>query len=383
MLIARHAESKRATVIAAFFELHKEEVLAHRKQLFNHVSQLSSLAKRVVVDHYQKRINASDGHPMLGEYAATFFADCLGINLSLSKTVSSPWMLMYAHSLLLDDLLDQPDHAEAKHQTIIADILLNEALKSFLNISGANHTASFLASYLCYREASLTFMASEFDSNSTARRVKSENDFEQYVEQHGSKDALAHFLIDMMILKDRGEQASEEQHDAAHKIFCAIQLLDDFDDLMVDHRQQSSNALLPRLYHWTLDDRETCDHNANQYQKMLELSETELSAALVFSGAAQKAWNLAASLLIDAVNVFYKDRETAVSAFLQSLIEQLQQVEAEVAMFRNQHSGIEHQVQSAFRSGSQKVAKLLETFPIQQRWREVAELIKIAPTARN
>ena len=142
------------------------------------------------------------------------------------------------------------------------------------------------------------------------------NDFEQYVEQHGSKDALAHFLIDMMILKDRGEQASEEQHDAAHKIFCAIQLLDDFDDLMVDHRQQSSNALLPRLYHWTLDDQETCDHNANQYQKMLELSETELSAALVFSGAAQKAWNLAASLLIDAVNVFYKDRETAVSAFL-------------------------------------------------------------------
>ena len=383
MFIARHLKKKQTTFIKNFFKFHEKEVLVYREQLFNHVSQLSPLVKRVVIDHYQKRINAADGNPMIGEYAAIFFADCLDINLSLSKAVSTPWMLMYAHSLLLDDLLDQPHFSKAKHQKIIADILLNEALKSFLDVSNANHTISFLTSYLDYREASLTFMASEFDNNSTARRVQSKNDFEKYVEQHGNKDALAHFLIDMMMLKNRGALASKEQHSAAYKIFCAIQILDDFDDLMSDHRQKSSNALLPGLYHWASDDKETYNCNSNQYKEMLKLSETELSVTLIFSGVAQKAWGLTESLLRDAVNTFYVNRETALSIYLQNLIEQIQQVNSAVKDFRYQHNGIEKQVQKELRNGTSKVERLLETFPMQQRWRQVNKLIEIAPTARN
>ena len=383
MFIARHLKKKQTTFIKNFFKFHEKEVLVYRKQLFNHVSQLSPLVKQVVIDHYQKRINAADGNPMVGEYAAIFFADCLDINLSLSKAVSTPWMLMYAHSLLFDDLLDQPHFSKAKHQKIIADILLNEALKSFLDVSNANHITSFLTSYLDYREASLTFMASEFDNNSTARRVKSKNDFEKYVEQHGNKDALAHFLIDMMMLKNRGALASKGQHSAAYKIFCAIQILDDFDDLMSDHRQQSSNALLPSLYHWASGDKETCNYNSNQYKKMLKLSETELSVALVFSGVAQKAWGLTESLLRDAINIFYVNRETTLSIYLQNLIEQIQQVNSAVKDFRYQHNGIEKQVQKELRSGTSKLERLLETFPMQQRWRQVNKLIEIAPTARN
>lgn len=113
-----------------------EDVNATRHSFFKELSKLphglNILAKR----HIKERITRAGKRLLLGEYAPWLIADILGISdrKAVCK-VACGWLHVYFFVLMLDDILDRENYANAYESLISGSLILQRGLASLLSQS--------------------------------------------------------------------------------------------------------------------------------------------------------------------------------------------------------------------------------------------------------
>src|SRR6267142_6314194 len=100
------AQIMRITGSRERFDVVATKVLEMRSVFLDQLNVLPVPFNEIIKDHYIARVVRAEDRYMLGEYAPFFLADIFHIPDSLTHNIVIPWLMLYEHSLLVDDIID-------------------------------------------------------------------------------------------------------------------------------------------------------------------------------------------------------------------------------------------------------------------------------------
>lgn len=264
-----------------------------REQLYNQHGIYPPLLCNTLARHYEERLKRADGNPMLGEYAVFLLGDLLAIDPSVVQLFSFPWLLMYEHCLLLDDLLDE-SRTYWKHELLLSQLLSESSQNEYCKLLGGHK--SILEIFGKYRIQSINAMLFEIGGFPSG----SDHFNNDRILKQGRKASLLKFCGAAMMLYEKNRCLSQQEEFAIDCLCAGVQLLDDLTDSSEDHVLGRGNALLCSAYDWL-----KVNVLGNIYPLRPScIGKEELSIGIILSGAASSSWRLAANYLEQAVANF-------------------------------------------------------------------------------
>lgn len=227
----------------SFLNSIKPHVLCIRSQFHDFALKLKPELGKILIDHFNERLERANNTLMLGEYAPFILGDLFSVSKSTINKVAFPWFLMYEYSLLLDDLLDK-EREYWQLELLSSQILLDNTFKEFIEV--ANNKFNIFTSFNKYRNESVDSLVNE---------LKWSNDgFIENIDSaiiiQGRKAALVKFCISYMINIDKTRNISEVEETTLDNICAGIQLLDDLTDFIEDHNEGRTNVMLSSIFKW-------------------------------------------------------------------------------------------------------------------------------------
>jgi len=196
---------------------------------------------RAVIQHRIARQQRANGACELGEYAIPLFSELLSASLGKDSCSEFVWQLVYEHSLIVDDLLDE-DECEFKRDLIIASQVLLDAALVGLQTFGADRIGLLLDSFARFRLECWHVTSRESAS------LDMPSPFSQVdLLMHGRKAALAKFAALLVSVESKNQPLSVSNELMVERICSAVQLQDDIDDLNEDFSSGRKNYPLELL----------------------------------------------------------------------------------------------------------------------------------------
>jgi len=283
--------------------------------------RLPEALKKRLVAYYEERIQRSGSNLMFGEQVPFLLVDLLGTSRVSAERIMLPWALLYAHSLLLDDLLDQPDRMDPI-DVILSQILLDRAVSGFRDSVGTD--PAIWNSFERYRQESLNAMVHEIQQSRRPTTV----DAAGQLTYQGYKSAVAKFCAAALVYVEQQRALSATEEDALEGICVAVQLLDDLQDIAEDRAANRYNYILHRASRW-LGDNCIVDFDPPSEGAVVEPIAYRL--ALILSRAVQSSWNLAQGHLAKALAVLAPPSVSCTCHLLQALAQNCRQSEQGMA----------------------------------------------------
>ncbi len=319
---------------------------------------------------YNSRLTRACENPMLGEKAVTIFADLLGITVETAQCVEKPWMLLYIHALLLDDMIDYIPREESKkvqslcsafdrEHNKVCELLLNENFVVY-----SHHHQRFNAEAW----AAITYeiewsKGTRFTSHNEAPR------------QQGLKAALAKSCATMLMLAERGIPLSSEQEEGIITLCEGIQLLDDFADMTEDYMQGRMNRLLNTTYRWIRRNLPCID--------IAYLGKYQLLVSAILSSAITCTWIDAANRYEQTLQIFKPSSECwTAQYFLQQSVE-CRLCSTALTDLLTQNRCLLDQLITALSVNEEELACKLTTGCLAGLWQDIRYIIGTGPKASN
>ena len=103
----------------------------HAREVFlSDLKKLPEACEIAVCDKYKARLKDRDGAPLLGEFAPWMLSDILAVESPNSaERILSPWMGLYVHTLLLDDIIDTNDKRVAAPVLIASSLIAERSIR--------------------------------------------------------------------------------------------------------------------------------------------------------------------------------------------------------------------------------------------------------------
>lgn len=251
-------------------------------------TELPNALRTALQDHFRERLAFARGQPMLGEFAGFLFADLLGVPNAVADRLALPWLLLYQHSLLADDLVDRPQAYDGEH-VLLSHVLLVEALDQYRRILGEDH--QLWRDYANHYRRWVDGMLSERQWSKDGRLP----DWDAAIAKQGEKAAIAEFCATALAFGDSRRQLTAREAEGVSHICVAVQLMDDLADLWEDHQEQRLNVLLGETYRWSRVNGRPLDASPDFKQVM---------ASALESGAMAKCWADVSTHMRAAVRCF-------------------------------------------------------------------------------
>lgn len=273
-----------------------------RANLKEYGKSLPVSLKSALESHFHERLKRSENRPIFGEYAPYFLGSVLQARPKTVNSVSKAWILMYEHTLLIDDLVDKV-RKDRSNELILSNILLDSSMSEFQSILGRQELV--WQAYRKYRFEWLTAMATEID----VKRNIDDASLDAILLLQGQKSAIVKFCATSLIFLEEQRLLSPIEEKGLDAACIAVQLLDDLADVAEDFDEGRTNILLTQITRWLRSQALVGDHNLQQYKHI------SLTIGIAYSGALVKLWKDAAVYWDAAVDAFPNANEQSIDFF--------------------------------------------------------------------
>lgn len=329
------------------------------------------LARRLV-SHREDRFERACGRPMLGEYAIDIFSDLLHLGEASKARAEIPWLLLYEHALLIDDLLDGPSK-QCGYDLILSQVLLDKAHRAISTLVGDGDIV--LRLFERYRMESWTAMIQEMEWSQGKRE---EVGSEEALLLQGRKSALAKFCATLLRYADRGEILTQEQERGIDALCSGIQLLDDLADCHEDHSNGRMNRTLQTAIRWL-------SHRFPRHSspgKDDPLGPSQLVAGLVLSGSVASTWITAAGRFEEALDLLKAPVGACATEYFTALGVQCRQSSIRLGFLTSQGGEGWNCLDEVLLDEAALTRELAEG-KLSKLWQEILQCLSIGPQASN
>jgi hypothetical protein len=213
-----------------------ERVMDVRSLFFDHLDLLPEGFARIVKEHYLERVVRAESRQMLGEYAPFLLADVLRVSdESVVRQIAVPWLVVYEHALLVDDMVDgkSPHRAE---RLLASQLLYDDFLDTWRNwfVQCPELWQVFRRYHAQATSSALLELTEEPDSYIRTRRLADGSS--RHIAM-GRKAALVKFCGATLLSVYNGKVLSRKEEAGIDNICAGIQLLDDLSDCVEDRNE--------------------------------------------------------------------------------------------------------------------------------------------------
>lgn len=352
------------------------EILSIRSAFLDHLDTLPAPFGESIKRHYLERIVRAGDRHMLGEYGPFLLADVLRVPQKAATSIVIPWLVLYEHTLLVDDIVD------VKGSSWAQDVLLSQILfDDFVSLwqerffECPNLWQAFRTYHTEGVSAALKEMEQSLDATPEPR-----HDVNGDCDEHlimGRKAALVKFCAAALSIEFRGRLLNPIEEGGIDKICAGIQLLDDLSDCAEDYKEGRDAFILRIAF-----DKIRGHHDFN-FVVRNDLSEDELISFLILSGATTHVAKLACHYLTSGLAALDVMPDSATGRYLLSLVENTSCAAAAIEeMFTDNPHLIETMLLS-FLKGDDSWKRLLAQSVYGDIWAEIKSRFNRIPNAAN
>lgn len=327
--------------------------------------------------HYSQRLRSSAGNPMLGEYAVFILGDMLSANTPRMGALAFPWLLLYEHSLLLDDLLDEKEHLDSRESILLSNHLLEAALGHFRSSLG--HDSVLWDAYERYRRESVIGMLDEWAWEKSILTGTRSVTIRDRIIQQGRKAALAKFCATALVLDQQPNGLTLQQERGLDCLFAGIQLLDDLEDVEKDHCAGRMNHLLEETYLWHFQLSSAKDGLDLRHA----LGPNQLLVSLIYSGVAQGVWTTAADMFDESFQLLSSPPHAAATKFFQAISNDCREATRDMKTVLETFSGISEALTVSVGISEKAISDTLNSTGMEKTWNTIKTRFQAGPRAQN
>lgn len=268
------------------------------------------LANRLI-NYYVERRNRSRSQPVMGEIALPMFAEMFGVNRIGDRYISDLWMLVYIHSLLLDDILDGQS-SQPKFDLLLSQYLLDDAITVLYDLDPVRSIVwpAFLS---CRRRSWKGIL---FELHAERGKIDPEESVRDILQ--GEKAAMAQFAATLITYASERRMLTQTEDDAVSSLCAGIQLLDDIGDLEEDFSWNRGNTLNDVVCQWLRNGCNLTEQELSEVRRPYCIPALVVFAAL--SGGLSQSWKRASMHLENALGLFANRDQGQFSNIVESMI---------------------------------------------------------------
>ncbi|MCJ7602282.1 MAG: hypothetical protein MUO63_12405 [Desulfobulbaceae bacterium] len=342
-----------------------------RQKLIGFSHSLPSPLGEYLRKHFQRRLQKANDQLMLGELAIFIFSDLLSIPATYRDEIAFPWLLLYEHALVMDDILDK--NIESSHNLILSQVLLDKANSAFNELF--QHNPSVLRSFEKYRLESMVAMMQEIEWSKGTVTPNRQNIFLQ----QGRKAALAKFCAAALQFQSQKNILEPKQEAGIDFLLSGIQLLDDFDDWYDDYKSGQLNYLQESTLQWLHKKMALQNDKIN----ITNFGPNQILVGMILSGSVYQTWDIASYNITRALNYLDSPTNTGTFNYFQSLVENCNYSKLVLKEKITQGGNAWGEVEKALIEGEESLMRELNLGKITRIWREILKRLGIGPKASN
>jgi hypothetical protein len=353
------------------------ETLKMRSVFLDHLNSLPAPFNDMAKKHYVARLVRAEDRHMLGEYAPFLLADVLQIPSEAVSEIVIPWLVLYEHTLLVDDLVDITGHSWSQ-EVLLTQILFDD----FVSLWRDRFTRyPDLWQVFCrYHTEGVAAALEELNQSADIPPVQVSNSALEISDSHivmGRKAALVKFCGAALSVETKGRFLNSGEESGIDKLCAGIQLLDDLSDSVEDHEEQRYTYPIRAALEW-LQGR----YDLSLMRQRVLKSDNVLSL-LLLSGVTNHVVKLANQYLIGGLRELNISHDSTTDRYLRTLVESnTQAAEALERLLFERPSLIETMVYSWW-EGEHAFAQLLTNPVYETLWTEMKGHFKSIATASN
>jgi hypothetical protein len=353
------------------------KILEMRVMFLDHLDSLLPPFNEQAKQHYLTRLVRAEDRHMLGEYAPFLLSDVLRIPDKALSDIIIPWLVIYQHNLLVDDIVD------VKGQLISEEILLSQVLfDNFVSLwrNRFSKHPDLWQLFSKYHGEWILATFKELRKSSEISAPLVHDSIEWATDYHltmGHKSALVKFCAAALSIEYKGRFLSPGEEIAFDKLCAGIQLLDDLSDSIEDYREKRYTYPLMTGFEW-LQRR----HDLTSLRQRT-LSDEEILSVLILSGVTGQVVKLSRGYLAEGVSDLQITPDSPTGKYLLSLIEDNSRIAKTLdSIITTNSSLIERMIHSLCeREGA--FEDLLTDPTYESIWKEMKRCFKPVATASN
>lgn len=259
-------------LLESLSSIHEKDTYATQNKdiIFQYIKAYPTTLQVSFENYYNERISRSGNHLRLGENGINILSEMFILKTSTTTLFTLPWLLLYWHSLILDDLLDE-SRKNFRDEILLSHLLLESSIQEFQKIFHAdNHF------YKKYRMDSIEAMIYE-----KLPKYNNSNNIFDYNKllMQGQKSELFKYCAESMIYYEENRKLNKSEIKLLNSLLIGIQLLDDLTDIHEDYTNKQDTSSLLFTYDWI---------QKNTNLEVKNLSEEELIYFLIKSDSMKK-----------------------------------------------------------------------------------------------
>lgn len=288
-----------------------------RDVFLNDLEYLPKACQTVVRKQYKARLKDRGGAPLLGECAPWFLSDILAVNEpNKIEKILKPWMELYFHTLLLDDIIDNNDHRTAAPAIIASSLIAERGIRRLHEIF-PNNSWILLKLDECFLD--MAFAAIDEIGN---HRNTLQNYTEKDIAKIGKKFSILDFCGAMLLADSKNKIPLDSFLFPISLLSNGMQLLDDITDWYDDWQIRNYTPLLTEAFQFM----NVSTNEIIRYKNIL--SRNQILAAIILSGSLENCLTKSERFLSEMILHATLETPSVTSRFFSLLL-------SEVSNFKN------------------------------------------------
>jgi hypothetical protein len=283
-----------------------------RHKFYEGLQSLPNEFEEIIRDSYQERIERGHNKPLLGEIAPWILTDLMPISSHDNATaILAPWMNLYAYTLFMDDLLDQPHNGRSPELLLASGLLLEKGITALCRM--------FPSSAHLHLNIDCRFTEAAYAALKEIKKHR--NRIQEFPEADiagiGEKVALLKLCASCLIYANNSDSSDATKEDnviiSIGSLATGMQLLDDVTDWEEDWTSTNYSYLLTSTF------TKIQEMGIKRPLPYGSANSDEVFIAMILTGSLEDIIDRAAYNLSQVVSAPYSDSDTEGKRLLKAI----------------------------------------------------------------
>lgn len=300
----------------------------HAREVFlSDLKNLPEACETAVCNKYKARLKDRDGAPLLGEVAPWVLSDILSVESPNSvERILAPWMGLYVHTLLLDDIIDTKDKRVAAPVLIASSLIAERSIRRLHEVFPHDSWVNLKLDE-CFLEMA-TAAIEEIQNHRNSVQTYSEKD----IADIGKKFSILNLCGAMLLGDSKEEVINDSVLLPVSLLSSGMQLLDDITDWYEDWQIGNYSPLLTE----TLDFLKSFPIDSDS--TLANLSRCHLLASMILSGSLENCLLKAEQILTQMIELSSCNKHSIASRFFSLIVSEASSFRESTIKARNRLS---------------------------------------------
>jgi hypothetical protein len=354
-----------------------ERVLKVRSGFLDYLNSLEPPFNNLATRHYLARVVRAEDRYMLGEYIPFLLGDLLDVPEPLVSDIAIPWLVLYEHALLTDDIIDIPK-SQVYEELILGQVLFDRFITLWSDrFSSSPSLWQLFSKY--HREGLLAAFGEQRQIPETPLMPALEI-LPECADRHilmGRKAALVKFCGTALSFESKRRFLSSSEEAGLDKLCAGIQLLDDLSDCFEDYTQQRQPYPLSLGLEWLAR-----NHGLTTIRHRV-LTSVEVLSVLLLSGVTAHLIGLASQYLSQGLEVLQSSLASPTARYLLSLARNNEYAQSTLEDIIQRRPNDIHTMVVALNEGEQSWNQLMIQDDFEAIWTEMKKCFTRIAVAAN